>query len=112
MTTEHKLGFYTLSEEFTPVIRGGRRPIISPDGGSPSVPPTDLNNAFAAIAPSRQPDDSDNDDEQSNQGTTQSVLSNDGSDYGINAMTIIQRKEITDLMTRVIPVAESTMIDL
>ena len=106
------MGFYTLSEEFTPIIRRGRRPIVSPDDGSPSVPPTNLNNAFAAIPPSRQPDDSDNDDEQSNQGTTQSVLSNDDSDYGINAMTIIQRKEITDLMTRVIPVTEPTMIDL
>jgi len=111
MTTEHKLRFYTLAKEFTPVIRRGRPPIISPDSpddGSPSLPPTDLNNTFAAaIAPSRQPDNSDNDDEQSSLGTTQSVSSSDDdTDYGINAMTTVQRKEITAPMTRVIPVAE------
>jgi len=50
--------------------------------------------------------------EQSIQGMNQSVSSDDNSDYGINAMPIIQRKEITDIMTRVIPVAEPTMIDL
>ena len=85
MTTEQKLSFYTLAKEFTPVIRRGGPPIISPDDGSPNIPPTDLNNAFAAIAPSRQPDDidsdSDSDEEQSIQGMTQPVSSDDDSDY-------------------------------
>jgi len=60
MTIDQHLRFLTLvGKEFTLVIRRGRSPIISPKDSPPQI---DLNNAFAAINPSRQ---SDSDDEQS-----------------------------------------------
>ena len=90
MTIDKQLPFLTLSEEFTPVIRRGRRPIISPEKSNPRII---LDNAFAAIDPSRQ---SDSDDDQSSQGTIQSVSSDDDSDYGTSTMTITKRDNGTD----------------
>ena len=80
--------------------------MISPDNSNPRI---NLDNAFAAIDPSRQ---SDSDDDQSSQDTNQSVSLDDDSDYGISTMTITIRKEITDLMTAIVPIVEPTMIDL
>ena len=113
MITDRESRFITLSTAFTPVIRRGRHPIISPDEDSPSLPPTNLNNQFAAIAPSQQPDvsdsdsdsDSDDDNDQSSQGTIQPVTSDDDDDdYGTTTMSTIHSKTITDLMTEVIPI--------
>jgi len=77
--------------------------------GPACTPRIDLDNTFAAIDLSRQPD---SDDDQSSQATDQSVSSDDNSDYGISTMTITNRKEITDLMTAIVPMAEPTMIYL
>jgi len=114
MITDRESRFITLSTAFTPVIRRGRHPIISPDEDSPSLPPTNLNNQFAAIAPSQQPDDSDSDDDndQSSQGTIQSVTSDDDYDYGTTTMTTTHRKTIADLMTEVIPMTEPNQLEL
>ena len=88
------------------MIRRGRRPVISLNDSNPRI---NLDSAFAAIDPSRQ---SDSDDDQSSQDTNQSVSSDDDSDCGISTMTITIRKEITDLMTAIVSIAEPTMIDL
>ena len=46
MTINKQLCFLTLDKEFTPVIRKGRRPILSPEDSNPRI---NLHNAFAAI---------------------------------------------------------------
>ena len=112
MAIDKQLPFLMLTKEFTSVIRRGRRPIISPED---SNPPINLDNAFTAIDPSRQSDSNDDQssqDDQSRQDTNQSISSDDDSDYGISTMTITIRKEITDLMTAIVPIAEQTVIDL
>ena len=106
MTIDKQLPFLMLAKEFTPVIRRGRRPIISPDHSYPHI---NLDNTFAAIDPSRKSVSNDN---QSSQDPNQSVSFDDDSDYGISTMTITIRKEITDLMTAIVPIAEPTVIDL
>ena len=106
MTIDKHLRFLMLDKEFIPVIRRGRRPIISPEDSNPRI---HLDNAFAAIDQSHH---SDSDDDQASQDTNQSVSSDDNNDYGISTMTIIIRKEITDLMTAIVPIAEPKMIDL
>ena len=105
MTINKQLCFLTLDKEFTPVIRKGRRPILSPEDSNPRI---NLDNAFAAIDPSCQ-SDIDDDGDQSSQVTNQSVPSDVDSDYGISTMTITNRKELTDLMTTVVPIAEPTI---
>ena len=97
--------FFSLKEGFTPVTRRGRRTTISPDDHNQRI---NLDNAFAAIDPSCQ-SDIDDDGDQSSQVTNQSVPSDVDSDYGISTMTITNRKELTDLMTTVVPIAEPTI---
>ena len=75
-----------------------------------TVPSESTSTVFAAIDPSHQ--SNSDDDDQSSRATNQSVSSDNDSDYGITAMAIINRKELTELMTMVVPIAEQTMIDL